>query len=206
MSAASDFVKRLGAQIAAEFGDDVTYKKSQQLLEWSTSGGGYYVQLAGSNKWSPYISVAFYFGRSFDEASAIERRVEKSRSQGQIHQYSVNVKHMKGLVTARKSTWEIDIGNPPRGIAKDIADSIREIAMPFWMRYPTARAARDALAARDPWCFWAVGPMFSGLLYLDAALGDLKHFEEWMEGQEPFYRRQQNDKLQRVRAALNNAI
>ncbi len=205
MSAASQFVKDLGARVATEFGGDVEYKKSKLLLQWSGPFAGCYVQFSGANKWSPHISLAFYFGRRFPEASAIAKRFGDSDA-GQIWQYSLNVNHMKGLGGSPTGRWEIDITKPPTGLEAEIAKSIRQVAIPFWQRYPTARSARDALAEKDPWCIWAGGPFFRSLLYLDAALGDLNHFEAWMPQLELFYRNQASDELQRVRAAPAHAI
>jgi hypothetical protein len=61
------------------------------------------------------------------------------------------------------------------------------MAYPFFDRFRELRAARDALASRDPWCFGAAGHSWCSLFLLDAALNDLQHFKDWMPSLDPFY-------------------
>jgi len=190
MSAASDYVANLGAEVAGTFGAEVTYLRARRLLVWQTSFVGSFVSLDGSNKWSPLISVSFYFGNRYEEATRIEKLIGQSKRQqraGHIIQYSLNAHLMKGLTFSSDCTFKINIQTPPADIASAIADAIRQIAVPFWERYPTVRSARDALLSRDEWCFKAGGPFWHDLLYLDAALGDLEHYESWLSQLESFY-------------------
>jgi hypothetical protein len=150
--------------------------------------------------------MAFYFGNRFEAVSRIERLAGTKRRDGQIHQYSLNVRQMQGLAYTCKNRWEVDINNPPNDLEREIADAIRQIAVPFWNRYPTMQSARDALVSGDSWCVRAFGPLWHDLLYLDAALGELDHFEDWLDGQDVLYRSQAAEHLQRVRTALGHAI
>jgi hypothetical protein len=190
MSAASDFVANLGAEVAGTFGADVEYFRAPRLLVWHTSFGGSFVSLDGSNKWSPYITVSFYFGNRYEDATKIERAIgtiKRQQRPGHILQYSVNAHLMKGLAFSSDFTWRINIHKPPTNLASSIADAIRQIAFPFWNRYPTVRSARDALVSEDTWCFHAGGSLWHDLLYLDAALDELEHYHSWLAQLDPFY-------------------
>src|SRR3569832_2158653 len=170
MSAAAEYVSALGIAIADQFGAAVTFSIVSQRLVWRTAFGGTFVGLSGSNKYSPYISVAFYFGNRYEDATRIEKLIglpKKHLSAGHIHQYSLNARSMKGLTFSADYAFEIDIRKPPTDIASAVVDAIRQIAFPFWSRYPTVRSARDALLSSDEWCFKAGGPFWANLLYLD---------------------------------------
>lgn len=205
MSAASQFCARLGADVAANFSGEVTYRKSAQRLTWTTSFGSHSIAISGSNKWSPMISVAFYFGNRYEEASSIERLLGKRGSElrpSHIHNYSHNACHMDGLTFDCATSWSVDIQSPPSSLANEIADAIRQIAFPFWHRYPTMRSAREGMLSGDTWCFQAGGPIWLDLLYLDAALGELDHYEAWVGTLDAFYVPHASAELERVRRAL----
>jgi len=190
MSAAAAYISALGIAVADQFGASVTFSKVDKRLVWPSAFGSTFVSLSGSNKWSPLISVSFYFGNRYEEATKIEQLIGQSKRQrraGHIIQYSLNAHLMKGLAFSSDHTFEINIKRPPAHMASAVADAIRQIAGPFWNRYPTVRSARDALLSRDEWCFKAGGPFWHDLLYLDAALGELEHYESWLSQLEPFY-------------------
>jgi hypothetical protein len=190
MSAAAAYVSSLGIAVAGQFGARVTFSKVDKRLVWRTAFGSTFVSLSGSNKWSPLISVSFYFGNRYEEATRIEKLIGQSKRQqraGHIIQYSLNAHLMKGLTFSSDHTFKINIQRPPADMATAVADAIRQIAVPFWNRYPTVRSARDALLSRDEWCFKAGGPFWHDLLYLDAALGELEHYESWLSQLESFY-------------------
>lgn len=209
MSAAAEYVSALGVAIADQFGAAVTFSKVNKLLVWSTGFGGSFVSLAGSNKFSPSISVAFYFGNRYEDATRIEKLIgvpKKHLSAGHISQYSLNARSMKGLTFSTGYNFDIDIRRPPADLASRIADAIRQIAFPFWDRYPTVRSARDALLSADEWCFQAGGPFWQNLLYLDAALGELEHYESWLKQLDPFYVPYATAKLAEVRSVVRAKI
>jgi len=205
MSAAAEYVSALGVAIADQFGAAVTFSKVSKRLVWSTAFGGSFVSLSGSNKFSPYISVAFYFGNRYEDATRIEKLIglpKRHQSAGHILQYSLNARMMKGLTFSSNDSFDIDIRRPPTDSASAIADAIRQIAFPFWDRYPTVRSARDALLSPDEWCFKAGGPFWESLLYLDAALGELEHYESWLTQLEPFYVPHASAKLAEVKSVV----
>ncbi len=208
MSAAAKFVSTLGAAVAEQFGAVATFSKVGQSLAWHTAFGGSFVSLSGSNKFSPLISVGFYFGNRYEDATRIEKLIGRSKSQrraGHILQYSLNAHLMKGLTFSSGYTFDIDLRSPPAHIASDLADAIRQIAVPFWNRYPTVRSARDALLSSDEWCFKAGGALWHDLLYLDAALGELRHYESWLTQLEPFYVPYASAELAKVKGATQLA-
>jgi hypothetical protein len=190
MSAASAYVSTIGMAIAGQFGESVKFSKTDNRLVWPTAFGSSFVSLSGSNKWSPLISISFYFGNRYEAATTIEKRAgisKRQQSAGHIIQCSLNANQMKGLIFNCNHTFEINIQSPAPDIASSIADAIRQIAFPFWDRYPTARSARDALLTVDGWSVKAGGPFWRDLLYLDAALGELEHYEAWLSQLDPFY-------------------
>jgi hypothetical protein len=190
MSPAAKYVSDLGVAVADQFGPSVTFSKVRKCLTWPTTYGDNFVALSGSNRCSPLISVDFYFGNRYDAATRVEKLLGRSKNEqriGHIIQYSLNARLMEGLTFGSARTFEINIRNPPSNIASSVADAIRQIAFPFWNRYPTVRSARDALLSRDEWCFHAGGPFWHDLLYLDAALGEFEHYESWLAQLEPFY-------------------
>ena len=95
MSAAAEYVSALGVAIADQFGAAVTFSKVSKRLVWSTAFGASFVSLSGSNKFSPYISVAFYFGNRYEDATRIEKLIglpKRHQSAGHILQYSLDRK------------------------------------------------------------------------------------------------------------------
>jgi hypothetical protein len=53
--------------------------------------------VSGSTRWSPLISVSFYFGRSFDRVREVEKDLGEAGLPYHIAQYSPNLGHMKGI-------------------------------------------------------------------------------------------------------------
>lgn len=72
MSAADTFKKQLGQEIAQLFTGEFKFLKSKLELKRRRADGFDVIVLSGSNKWSPYIDVTFYFGRNYDAARKIE--------------------------------------------------------------------------------------------------------------------------------------
>jgi hypothetical protein len=73
MSEAEKFQKRLGQKLEDLFVGKFRFYKSKLQLRRKYEGGNDVIVLSGSNKWSPYISVAFYFGKHFDAVRLIEK-------------------------------------------------------------------------------------------------------------------------------------
>jgi hypothetical protein len=171
----------------SELADGFTFYRSRLELRRSAHSGVDVLILSGSTKYSPLVSVSFYFGRSFDQVREVEKDLGELGLPYHIQQYSPNLSHMKGIRYSGPHTWEVDLRQPPRDLAKKLAVAVRAMAYPFFDRFRELRAARDAVASRDPWCFDATGPYWRSLFLLDAALDDLLHFKEWMASLDPFY-------------------
>lgn len=195
MSAADKFKKQLGEEIADLFGGEFKFYKSKLELKRKRAGGYDVIILSGSNKWSPYIDVSFYFGRNFDLARKIEKALGSYPMPTQIQQYSPNVKAMTGLEYSEDGTWEVNIEEPPSDLAKTIKEAIEKIAFPFFERFSTLKAAQSALENDDSWCFSPKGPFFHMIFMVDAALNDIEHFKKWSQCLDSFYLDQASEDL-----------
>jgi hypothetical protein len=173
-----EFQRDLGAAVVDVLGGAYRFLKSRLELRAAAPGGHNVVVLAGYTKYSPRISVDFYFGRNFAAAKRIGKRLAVSQFYYHIQQFSPNREHMSGLEYTGPYTWSVDICNPPSSLVAELAAAVRGIAVPFFERFVDIGAARDAIAASDPWCFGGK-PCWRQLLLLDMAMNDLGHFEHW---------------------------
>ena len=204
-SSAELFQQQLGAQVAALLGGKYKFFKSRLELRAEAPDGHNVIILSGSNKWSPHISLSFYFGRNFSDAKRVEKLLGEHQFYYHIQQYSLNRESMQGLTYRGPYTWSVDITAPPDSLASEVVAAIHGIADPFFERFATIKAARDALAADDPWCFGGK-PFWSQLLLLDLAMGNQPHFERWAERLDDFTRSQVDEKLSKYRAAAPNVV
>jgi hypothetical protein len=178
MSAAAKYLRHLGGKLATQLGAEYAFLKSRQLLKRSLPNGTLTLTLSGSNKYSPHIFLAFYFGVTFPQVASLEKRLGIHQFPMHVGQYSPNCTVRKPTTYAGPCSWEVDITRPQDGLVEEISLAIEGLAIPFYEKYGSLVAARDAIALNDPNVFG--GPMFwAQLLRLDLALGDLKHFEEW---------------------------
>ena len=205
MSAAREFQKALGSEVAKALACDVEFVPSQLLLRWRGEGADSLVSFSGSNKFSPFVSVAFYFGRRFESASQIERAIGDRSNQWHISHYSINLPLMMDMPYDGPHDWKVDIRNPPVTLVPEMARAIQGMAYPFFERFASVLVARDALLANDPWCVMA-DFMWSRMLSLDAALGELEHYEEWSEKLPDFYRAHSDQAFDQVRNVLAQGI
>ena len=194
---APKFLQELGASLAQILGGEYRYFKSRLELRQASDGGNNVLILAGSNKYSPSISLSFYFGRNFAAAKRLEKRVGGYQFPYHIQQYSLNRRAMPGLNCSGPYTWSLDINDPPRALSSEIVAAVRGIANPFFARFSNMEVARDAIASDDPWCFGGF-PFWRQLLVLDAALNDLPHFQRWSKGLGPFERSQAEARLEQI--------
>ena len=189
-----EFQRRLGADLAAALGAPYRFFKARLELRAEAPDGHNVVILAGSTKYSPSISVNFYFGRNFAEAKRIEKRLGDHQFYYHIQQFSPNRRHMNGLDYSGPFTWSVEINNPPRTLAAELAEAVRGMAAPFFERFSDMRAARDAVAANDPWCFGGK-TCWRQVLLLDMALNDLEHFERWRANLHELAQRQASEMI-----------
>lgn len=180
MSTANAFQQNLGAEIAAQLGSTYKFFKSRLELRADVPEGHNVIVLSGSNKYSPYIEVSFYFGKNFAAVKRIEKLLGEHQFYYHIQQYSPNRASLTGLPYTGPYTWSVDITKPTERLAAEMAQAINGIAGPFFSRFSEMRAARDAIATGDRWCFGGAG-YWNQVLLLDLALGDLAHFESWSE-------------------------
>jgi hypothetical protein len=184
MSAAAAFQRNLGDKLAVHLGGDYTFLRSKLLLKRSMPSGNLTVVLSGSNKWSPLIELAFYFGVTFPEITSLERRLGIHPLLMHIQQYSPNCSVRAAGLYKERCSWSVDITSPQSDLVEEIAVAVEGLAIPFFEDYGSVLSARDAIASNDPNVFG--GPIFwPQLLRLDLALGDLEHFEKWSEALDP---------------------
>lgn len=201
MSAADAYKKQLGQEISDLFGGEFKFYKSKLELRRKRADGFDVIVLSGSNKWSPYIDVSFYFGRNFDAARKIEKALGSYPMPYQIQQYSPNVRAMKGLEYSGDGTWEVNIEEPPSDLAQTIKKAIEKIAFPFFDRFSTLKSAQIALGSDDSWCFSPKGPFFHMIFKVDAALNEIDHFKKWSECLDSLYQEQASEDLAKLEAS-----
>ena len=198
------YLQRLGAEIANSL---VGYKflKSTLELRAPAPGGHNVIILSGSNKYSPHISLSFYFGKNFAEVKKIEKIFGPHRFYYHIQQYSLGRQPRHAATYQGPDNWRVDITAPPHNLAAEIVAAIHGMANPFFERFNTIQAARDAIALDDPGCLGGP-PFWRQLLLLDLAINDLSHFERWSEKLGDFAREQAADEIAQYRAAISHAI
>jgi len=189
VSSAGEFQQSLGAEVAAILGPRYKFFRSRNELRSEIPGGHHVVVITGSNKWSPDVEVAFYFGKNFSAAKDIEKRLGIFQFYYHVQQYSPNCAFANLGPYSGPCSWSVNITKPPPGLAWEIAQAIEGLSKPFLEKYDSLVAARDAIAGDDPNVFGGP-PFWAQLLRLDLALDDLLHFERWAEKLEELPRTQ----------------
>jgi hypothetical protein len=196
-SAAVAFQQDIGAQLARALGSQYRFFKSRLELRASNGDGHNVLVLAGSSKYSPFISLEFYFGRNYALAKRVEQLLGGTPFSYHIQQYSLNRNHMNDLAYSGPYTWSLDITKPSGSLIAEMMLAVHGIADPFFQRFYSIESARNAIAADDPWCFG--GPAFwKQLLLLDAAMNELPHFEDWATQLDDFSQSQAQAELEKL--------
>ena len=211
MSIANDYRRDLGEKLAKALGPDWRFYKTRKELRCKTKQGYNSIVLAGGSKWSPYITIAFYFGVNFDKAHEVETEIFKREpSYYHVFQFSYNRNRMARLKYKGPSTWEIDL-TKKRDILKPLKRAIEQMAYPFFARFAEIKAARDAEVKCDSWCL--THNSWRNILTLDVALNDLNHFDKWINKQKliPFEQKEMYKLLSKIcnyyeRAVKRNRI
>ena len=190
MSEAQNYRKKLGEEISSLFGGEFKFYRSRLEFRRKTAGGSDVLILSGASKWSPYLSISFYFGRNFDRVREVEQHCRLTPAPYHIQQYSLNLRSMKGIGFGGPCTWDVDLTRPPAGIAGEIKSAIEGMAYPFFERFQNLLPARDALANGDSWCFSGKDVGWRFVFLADAVLDDLAHFRRWSACLNPFYAKQ----------------
>jgi hypothetical protein len=204
-SASSLFQHHLGEQLAEALGEGWRHYKSRNEVRAAAEEGDRVIILSGSNKYSPHVEVAFYFGCKYAAASKIEKLLGRDQFYYHIQQYSYNRRAFSVLPFAGPSTWSVNIESPPPDLPLELADAVRGIAFPFFERFASMRDARDALAADDPWCFGGKG-YWSQLLLLDMALDDMAHFRDWASDFDAFTLGQAQERIAKYELAVKRVV
>jgi hypothetical protein len=197
MSAAAKFQRAIGAEVAKRLG--FKFLKSRAELRTEVSDGHHVIILAGSNKYSPLVEVAFYFGKNFAAARRIEKRLGIYAFPYHIQQYSPNFDGRGFAAYRGPCSWSVDIDRLPPDLIDDLLAAIDGLAFPFFERYGDIRVARDAIADNDRDVFG--GRLFwPQLLSLDLALDEVEHFVEWSAQLDELSRAQANEIIGKFRA------
>ncbi len=201
---ATTFLQRLGAEIAKSLAGYKFFKSTLELRV-PVPGGHNVIILSGSNKYSPHISLSFYFGKNFAEVKKIEKILGPHRFYYHIQQYSLGRQPLYAATYQGPDNWRVDITAPPPNLAAEIVAAIHGMANPFFERFNTIQAARDAIAADDPGCFGGP-PYWRQLLLLDLAMNDLSHFERWSGKLGDFEREQATEEITQYRASISRVV
>ncbi|WP_157119036.1 hypothetical protein [Azohydromonas lata] len=125
MSIATQFQANLGAEVTALLGSKHRFFKSRMDIRAEAPQGHNVVILSGSNKYSPFIDVAFYFGKNFAAVKALEPKHGLHHFLYHIQKYSYNRASFSEFSFDGPCTWSIDINNPPSNLAQEIAAAIK---------------------------------------------------------------------------------
>jgi hypothetical protein len=204
MSRYGDFLVDNCVALAKVLGDDFVVNKSRHEISRPTEYGRDVIILGGSGKYSPMVSVGFHFGISFACARELERRVDPSAIAPcyDIFQYSLNRKSMRWLWYFGPSSWSFDLNAPSGRLVDQLARAVKRMAYPFFNRFGSVRAARDAICEDHSWCLGGTSSDWRRVLILDACLGELEHFRTWSESLSEFARKQSQDYLATVEREL----
>ena len=149
MSDANTYQRNLGEKLANALGNGFKFYKTNMELRRASPNGHDVIILGGSNKYSPYISVSFYFGKRFDSVRKIEKLKREEPMPYHIWHYAPNSRSMDGLGHEGANSWEIDIRNELGDITSEVVHGIQGIAYPFFNRFSELSAAREALASAN---------------------------------------------------------
>ena len=202
-SGAAAFQRELGARLAETLGGYQFLRTHAELRKASEAGwNSLFIQ--GASRSSPFVSINFGFGCRYAAAARLEKALGIEPAREHIAQNSLNRAHMKGLPMGGpgKGSWSLDIRQAiDANLLGELARAVEHTAQPFFARFATPLAARDALSAGDPWCFG--GAMaWRHVLVLDALLGDLDHFRNWSRRLGPLDLAQAEPLLARAEAVL----
>lgn len=201
-SDAKKYLQALGAELAAALGPDYRFYKSALELRAPTGTGENVITLGGAMRGAPFIAIAFHFGCSFTAARAVAKQLGLQAVGPHISQYSLNRASMKGLPASGpgRVSWDVHTGKTPDAtLVPEMVTAIRGMALPFFERFADMAAARNAVAANDAWCLGGTA-QWRNVLVLDAALGELDHFEAWAARLDRLNAQEASDLLRRAEA------
>src|SRR3989442_3340623 len=171
---ARQFKQSIGAELVDALNGQYKFFKSRVELRADASDGHNVIVLAGATKYSPYISVDFYFGRNFASAKQIERRLGEHQFYYHIHQYSPNRKAMKGLDYSGPYTWSVDINNPPKTLVTELAGAIQGMAVSFFLQVSDTFTPPRARGSQYTWWICRTA-LFAPLSVIGPGVAQLAH-------------------------------
>lgn len=202
MSATAEFAKQLGADLTDILGGSFKYKRSRLELSRPVAEGHDVVILSVTGKYSPFVNVAFYFGKNYKQAKEIERSIGKYQFPYHVQQYSPFRQPLFAQTYNGPDNWDINLQSPPQDLPSELAGAIKGMALPFFNQFQSLAVARDAIASGSPDCF--SGEMFwRQLLLLDASLDELDHFRSWASRLDDWTRNQAELELEKAAQAIN---
>jgi hypothetical protein len=163
MSEANIFCCKLGLELQYLSGGIFKFYKSKLELRKKSDNGTDVIIISSSNKYSPHISISFYFGKIFNDVHLVEKMYGLQPMPYHIHQYSLNALSIPDLKYSGAYFWSVNITNPPTDLAEELMIAIQSIAYPFFDRFCDLRKARDAITSCNPWYFDAQGPAWHSL-------------------------------------------
>jgi hypothetical protein len=204
-NATRNFLVTLAEQIAPGLNGKFKLNRTRLELKRPVDEGHDVVILSSSSKHSPYINVAFYYGKNYNQVAAIEKKLKAYRFPYHIQQYSIYRQPLYAPSYVGKDNWAIDIADPPPGLATEVVAAVNGMAEPFFSEFSSLRHARDCIAGGSKNCF--SGTMFwQQLLQIDLALDDLDHFQNWRHRLNDLSQRQADDFIQRYTEMYASAV
>jgi len=203
-SASSEYLQGVAIGVAKLLGTEFKYFRSRNEFRRAVPEGHDVVVLSSSNKWSPLINVSFYFGKNYSAAKRIETILGPHRSIYHVQQFAFHRQPLYAATYSGPDNWDIDLTHPPEDLPQQILAAIRGMAEPFFERFTSINAARDAIANEDRGCFSGQA-FWRQLLLLDLTLGDIKHFLDWSASLPPFEAQQAKEQIAKYRQAHENA-
>jgi hypothetical protein len=204
-SASAGYIRKIGMEVEQLLGPDFQYLRSRREFRRATPEGHDVVVLSASSKWSPFINVSFYFGKQYKIVADLRRAVGLHPHMNHVQQFALHRQPLYAATYTGPDNWDVDLRNPPAGIAGQIADAIHGMAEPFFGRFSSIREARDAIAKDDPGCFGG-RTFWRQLLLLDAALGDLDHFHTWSACLSEWDRKQADETVAQLQTVMSNVV
>jgi hypothetical protein len=172
-------IRTLAQEVASTLGSGWELLPGATGLRRKRAEGNDVALLIGSADDEGGASVALHVGRSFDAAREVERRWQAEGPICDIQQ--IGARLVPVLETQTLAAWIFQLPAQADLAANSVAESIRALGEPFYVRFTEMPVARDAIAGGDRWCVG--GPLkWAIVLKLDLALDDLHHFQEWSKG------------------------
>lgn len=199
---ALEYRKKLGEEVEVLLPHG--FKFSRGTLEWKrkTPSGYDVIHMGGKNKYSPYISIQLSFGKVFKEVQKIERMMGCSTFKFHISQDSDFILDYADLPYTGPVQWKVDIDSPRDDLARELAEAIVGLAIPFIDQFPDVASARNELENTEkPWCY---SFHWMQLFHLNAALSNVDRFKAWCVNLDSFQKALAEEYVQKYEEMVMN--